>query len=143
MRTLALTLAALAFGAIAPMLHAGQAGSPDVTVQVADADAAQAQALQDEALQKQQQAIKEREKALREAERAIREQERVIRIMASDKPRIGIIVETEADEDSGERLVSSAAGASAAEAQAARNRTAQSAGSRGRWSACNDGFPRE
>ena len=54
---------------------------------------------QEKSLQEQREALRQQERALREQDRALREQDKVVRIMGSDRPRIGVILETDADED--------------------------------------------
>ncbi len=55
---------------------------------------------QERSIKEQEKALSEQDRALKEQVRALREQEKVIRIIGSDRPRIGIILETEADPDS-------------------------------------------
>ncbi|OYW05416.1 MAG: hypothetical protein B7X11_01965, partial [Acidobacteria bacterium 37-65-4] len=55
---------------------------------------------QERSLREQRDALREEVQALKEQGRALREQEKVIRIVGSDRPRIGIILETEADPES-------------------------------------------
>ena len=116
-QALTLTLAVLTLLVSGPAFRADQ-DVPTVSAQVsvqasalqADTEAAQsapaaeesATALDDQerGLQEQQRALSEQERALREQDRALREQEKVIRIIGSDRPRIGIILETEADPES-------------------------------------------
>lgn len=108
---LSLTLAAATLLASGPTFRATQ-DVPAAEISAAEAVAGPAESApaaeewatvpedQEKSFQEQEKALSERERALREQDRAIREQEKVIRIMSTDRPRIGIILETEADPDS-------------------------------------------
>ena len=109
--TLAFTLATLALLASGVALRADQdipsatetsvveveAGTPQSAP--ATPEPSKALSEQEYKLQEQRDALRQQERALREQERALREQDKVVRIMGSDRPRIGIILETDADEE--------------------------------------------
>ena len=105
MRLATVALAALSLTAVHLAARAGQ-GTPapespraEVTVTVDDSDAPQAKDEQAKALAAQAEALKEQSKAMKDKARAMKEEANTLRIMGSSRPRIGVILETDADPD--------------------------------------------
>ena len=105
MRLATVALAALSLTAVQLATRAGQdapvpeSRRAEVTVVVDDSDTPQAKDDQAKALAAQAEALKDQSKAMKEKARAMKEEANTLRIMGSNRPRIGVILETEADPD--------------------------------------------